>query len=219
MRWKAVIFDFDGVLADTMEDNYQAWAHACSQIDIALQREEYFLLEGLNVRQVAVTLLERYNKDLSHKEFLASEKERFYLQHNNFALYQETAALLQQLYGKVALGLVTGAGMRRLESTLDTSFFELFDVVVSGDDKLTPKPDPAPYLKALDRLKLSSDQAVVVENAPLGIQSAKDAGLCCLAVTSTLEQDFLMQADDVVDDLAHVAVWLADRLQLSHEAL
>ncbi|MBC8472845.1 MAG: HAD hydrolase-like protein [Planctomycetes bacterium] len=75
MKYKAVIFDFDGVIGKTMEDNYRAWSKAFSCYSLSLAREEYFLLEGMNPRSVAETILKKNNMDSTLVGTIAKLKE------------------------------------------------------------------------------------------------------------------------------------------------
>jgi len=59
VRPSAVLFDFDGVVGRTMDDNYAAWHTACDRMGLALEREEYFLLEGMSARRVADIVVQR----------------------------------------------------------------------------------------------------------------------------------------------------------------
>ena len=83
------------------------------------------------------------------------------------------------------------------------SFFLLsqlnkFDVIISGDDTEKGKPNPEPYLAAMQKLNILPIESLVIENAPLGIQSAKTAGAYCIAITTTLGREYLKEADEVV---------------------
>jgi len=73
-HYSAVLFDFDGVLARTMEDNYAAWADAFAAFGIALERAEYYVLEGAPVKQVAHVILEKYGRDSSQAPAVAAHK-------------------------------------------------------------------------------------------------------------------------------------------------
>jgi len=204
----AVIFDFDGVIGKTMEDNYVAWSNACDKFDINLKKDEYYLLEGLNVNGVAKILLEKNGKSISHIEDMVHHKEQYYLKNNRFSLYPGIKDLLEYLSSFVKLSLVTGASRSRLNATLPIGFLDYFTYIVSGDQNIDPKPSPAPYLAAISGLNVDNDKAIVIENAPLGIQSAKNAGLYCLAVTSTLKEKYLNDADVVLKDMHEINAWL-----------
>jgi beta-phosphoglucomutase len=88
----------------------------------------------------------------------------------------------------------------------------LFDVIVTGDDTDKGKPDPDPYLKGIRKLGLNRLDCVVVENAPLGIRSAKEAGVdYVIAVTTTLDASYLQEADDIMESAADLEQCLARR--------
>ena len=77
----------------------------------------------------------------------------------------------------------------------------LFDFIQTGDETEKPKPDPEPYLKCAKGLGITPDEAVVIENAPLGVESAKSAGMICIALTSTVGAEYLRRADFVIGGL------------------
>ena len=96
------------------------------------------------------------------------------------------------------LGLVTGTSRHEMEKILPRSLRALFEVSVTGDEVTQGKPYPEPFLKALAMLKLPAKCAVVIENAPFGIESAKRAGLFCIALETSLPKSYLRQADCVI---------------------
>jgi beta-phosphoglucomutase len=102
------------------------------------------------------------------------------------------------------LGLVTGTPDNEIKKILPQRIYAFFDAVVSGNQAKKGKPHPEPYLKAASGLGLVPGECVVVENAPLGIESAKRAGMFCIAVTTSLPKDYLKGADLVVDELAQI---------------
>lgn len=202
---QAILFDFDGVLGRTMQDNYRAWCSAFATVSIALDEREYYQLEGLNTIRLAETILKNSSVELGRAKELAQQKEANYLADNNFCLYPGALELVQQLSEKLLLGLVTGAGSKRLEQTVPVELLKCFSAVVTGDLVTNPKPAPEPYLKAAETLGVAPADCLVVENAPLGIQAAKSAGMTCIAICSTLTADDLQQADQIVADIPALA--------------
>jgi beta-phosphoglucomutase-like phosphatase (HAD superfamily) len=102
--------------------------------------------------------------------------------------------------------VVTGSGMRSLLDNLNTVLPAVFqrDRMITAFDVVHGKPDPEPYLKAWERSGLAKEQCVVIENAPLGVRSAKAAGLTVYAVnTGILTREDLLQAgaDKVFDSM------------------
>ena len=88
----------------------------------------------------------------------------------------------------------------------------LFDVIVCGDEITRDKPAPDPYELALKRLKLEPWECLAVENSPVGIQSAKAAGLTCVALQTSLSLDSLKEADAVLGDLSQLVGYLKREL-------
>ena len=79
-----------------------------------------------------------------------------------------------------------------------------FDVIVTGDDVSKGKPHPEPYLKAAAKLGVNPSECIVVENAQIGVQSAKAAQMLCVGVTSTQTTQQLQKADKIVPDLNRI---------------
>ena len=83
-----------------------------------------------------------------------------------------------------------------------------FDTIVTGDLVKKGKPHPESFLKAAKSLNLKPFQCLVIENAPLGIKSAKAAGMYCLAITTSLPKAYLKEANTVVNSLRDVVAVL-----------
>lgn len=202
MKYEAVIFDFDGVIGKTMEDNYRAWSKAFGHYNISLGKEEYFLLEGMNCRGVAETILRKNGIDIAFIEIVAELKEKYYTKNNTFEFYPGILRLINELKGRFKLGLVSGAGSRRLRETMAEYLLKKFEVVITGDAVEKSKPHPEPYLVAAKKLSVTPLKCLVIENAPLGIESAKTACMDCVAVCSTLDRKYLSRADFIVEDIS-----------------
>jgi beta-phosphoglucomutase len=203
--YSAVLFDFDGVLGRTLEDNYAAWASALGRHGIPISAEEYYLLEGAGPLQVAETMLRKHSRETHDAAEIVAAKERFYAAHNSFSFYDGAVPLIERLRETgVKLGLVSGALRRRLRDTCGEQFLERFAAVVTSEDVNQGKPNPEPYLRAAQKLAVEPGDCLVVENAPLGIRSARSAGMDCVAITSTLDRRFLGEANAVIASLSEL---------------
>ncbi len=89
----------------------------------------------------------------------------------------------------------------------------LFDYILTTDETKHPKPDPEPYLNCLKALQIDPKESIAVENAPLGIASAKRAGMRCVAIMSTLKREHLSEADYIVKDLREASFTIEGILQ------
>lgn len=197
--YRAVLFDFDGTLASTMEDNYRAWQFVLHAAGADILREEYFLLEGMKLAEVARTLCEKNGVVLPDYSDLVRRKEDYYLEHHTFGFYAGVEPFITELASAgVPMAIVTAGLYDRIVGSVPAIFLNQFKVVVTGEKTERNKPFPDPYLKAAEEIGIPIGECLVVENAPLGIRSAKAAGAACIAISSTLNPALLAEADVVV---------------------
>lgn len=182
-----------------------AWRAALESHSVALKPEDYYPLEGTPLRDLAARFLGP-RADPQSVNALIDRKEKYYLTHHRLELYPGVEALLAALRRRgMALGIVT-AGLRdRIERSVPAAFLARFDTVVTGDQTPRGKPHPDPYLAGAKALNVATDECLAVENAPLGIEAAKSAGMYCVAVCSTVAADRLSRADEVVPSIGELA--------------
>ena len=202
-KYKAILFDFDGVIGRTMEDNYTAWKNVLSQFGIELTKDEYFLLEGLNTIELAKLLLSKNGKATNQAAEIVKAKEEYYLKNNHFSLYEGVEETIHSLKKNgYLLAIVSAANYARLSKTLDPSILNEFNTVITGDNIDRGKPFPDPYLTAAKELGIEPSECLVVENAPVGIEAAKNANMYCIAITSTLDRKYLLKADKIIGNFS-----------------
>ena len=202
MRFKvdAVIFDMDGVITDTMPYHFRVWKSIFLREGFAVTHEDIYKREGQKGIESVRELFAEYKKpwDVQYDLVLLKEKEHRFKEVFRRRFIAGSRGFLRSLYKQgFKLALVTGSARNEAEKLLPEDIFDCFDVTVCGCDVQNGKPHPEPYLKALKKLSLKPDQAVVIENAPFGIRSAKAAGIKCLAIETSLPKSYLHQADAV----------------------
>jgi len=206
---KALLFDFDGTLAKTMEDNYRGWFEVFKEYGIFLQRDDFFPLEGMKVQEIVVQIAQKYNLKDIDVDKAVKKKEEIFKRIHSFSLYHGVIEFLHSLKSDVLVAIVTAARRERIFSTTPKDFLDRFDVIISSDDLKRFKPYPDPYIEAMKMLDVSADECIVIENAPLGIQSAKSAGIVCIAIASTMDTKYLQEADKIIEkfsDLSSVEI-------------
>ena len=160
--------------------------------------------EGEKGRVTLETLLKQYGRYPTPEETdsLLNTKETIFRSLPRPTLFRGVEELVNELRrrGK-RLALVTGTSLMEAKDNVPPGLFDCFQAVVSGDQVNRGKPDPEPYLLALEKLQGSRENALVIENAPYGIQSAKGAGLRCIAITTSLPAKELQGADKVVNNM------------------
>jgi len=181
-----------------MKDNFMAWEKAFAPYHVKLNSLDYYLLEGMGRFQVARFFIEKYRLNPAIEESVVEAKESIYIKENKFRLYPEIQPIFRLLeQKKIAIGLVTGASKERVERTLSPSFLKQVTALVTVDDVKKGKPDPEPYLQGVKKLNLMPAECLVIENAKLGVQSAKTAGCTCYAIETTLGENYLKEADEI----------------------
>lgn len=190
IRLKAVFFDMDGVLFNSMPYHAEAWHQVMKQYGMNLSREEAYMHEGRTGASTIniVSLRERGCKATPEEiEEIYAEKSRLFNLNPPAAPMQGAWELLQQVKADgLQRVVVTGSGQLSLLERLNTHFPDMFvrELMVTAFDVKYGKPNPEPYLMALRKAGVNPYEAIVVENAPLGVRAAKAAGLFTIAVNT-----------------------------------
>jgi len=196
MDFDAVLFDFDGVLINTLNTHIEAFRRALSDYDIEITDRDILLREGEPASVIVSEIMNRPKDDPDVIE-KTEEKQRIYREMANFWLSDKRRKKLTELGLRFKQGLVTGTDYDNLREVLDEGELDIFDHVTTADDTDQGKPNPEPYLDCARYLDVKPESCVVLENAPMGVKSAKRAGMYCIAITSTLERGDLEEADEI----------------------
>jgi HAD superfamily hydrolase (TIGR01509 family) len=203
---KVIIFDMDGVLVDAMPFHYKAMKTAIKELtNIDLDKRTFYLLEGMPVEEMALEIfrLKGYlvvddsskKKDPSKEEHIqksaeevAKRKKEIFREMNIIPKpYDGVRELISNDLRSCLKAVVSGAAKQEVDTIIERDFGkDKFDLIMNGDElEGKGKPDPAPFKVALQRLNLDNNEALVVENAPLGIKSANDAGIQSIVTLNT----------------------------------
>lgn len=196
---KAVLFDMDGILFNSMPNHAHSWSTVCTNKGLKMSPEEVYLHEGRTGASTINILTQReWGRDATEEEIEAIYAEKCHL-FNQFPEPPKMHGAESVLTAVKSLGLdihvVTGSGQVSLLERLETHYPGFFSPkhIVSSKDVSYGKPHPEPYLKGLTNAKVAPWEAIVVENAPLGIRSAVAAGAFTIAVnTGPLENEVLL---------------------------
>ncbi len=204
MRFRGVLFDFDGTLVRSMEDHLSAWQTVAKEYGVNVEPSEYFLNEGSAVHEIAgIFSGKKIDKGSEEYKEIIRKKEDHYVRHHQFSLYPGVEMLLKELQSQnIPMGIVTAGLFDRITRSTPADFLSRFKTLVTGDKVSKGKPFPDSYIKGAEDLGLAPESCIVIENAPLGITAAKRAGAYCVAVCSTLERKHLNEADEIVASFA-----------------
>jgi beta-phosphoglucomutase len=205
LQKKGVLFDFDGVTVKSMEQHYEGWRRAFAEKGIELKKEDFFPLEGQGIYEISKAIGRRYDMDEDTITAVVKRKVYYYNELMTIEFYDHYLDMLRNLKKKnIEMGVVTGGSRERVIPIFDEYLADYFSAVVTVDDVQKGKPHPDPYLKGADLLKLSADECLVVENAPLGIKSALAAGMTVIGITTTVSKEILKDAHYIVNDFFEV---------------
>jgi len=219
---RPVLFDFDGVVADNMRYHAEAWKRIFAEYGIDLDPRVIFEQEGRTTRDVVRYVLARHGREAPPElcEKIAGRKEQLFLREAAIQPRAEAVKLIETLRDRGAVvGLVTGSPRGSLRKVIPDGVFDRFNVVVTADDVKNGKPDAEPYLKAAQKLGIDPTRCVVVENAPLGIQAAKAAGMQVIGITTTLPETALRDADEVVHDFEELEKRLVGKFSAANQSV
>ena len=212
----AILLDMDGVVLDSPPMHLLSWQQTLEPLGVDLRAEDLFPLEGMPTERTAQKLTELMLGQacsVQEAQRLASRKRELFREIFRPTFVPGIAPLLHDLHGRgYRLGLVTGSARSVVdESFAPTGYADLFEVIVTGDDVSRGKPDPEPYLAAARQLSVLPADCLVIENAPLGIRSAREAGMGCVALATTLPTSRLSAADQVFANPTELRTWLLSR--------
>ena len=205
---KAVFFDQDGVLYNSMPYHADSWAWAMTKHGLPYTAMECYRNEGRTSTGVIQEHHQQmYGKDASPEliEAIYKDKtEHFTQMTGGFpGIIPNVDKVLYFLRSQgVQCWVVTGSGQRNLINALNKTFDNVFTGIISSFDVTKGKPDPEPYLKAWERSGFKKEECMVVENAPLGVRAAKAAGLFTVAVNTGPLPDADL-ADEKADIILH----------------
>lgn len=212
MNYNAVLFDFDGVIAYTMDYHVQAWIEAFSKYQMKVKADDIYYQEGQIADTIARILAQKYGLNLTETELdqITLNKREIYKRITKAKIYPEIMALLEKLKTRsMLLGIVTGSVIPNMVVVTGEAFLKNFDVIITADSVTKNKPFPDPYLAAADKLGINPVECIVFENAPMGIQAAKAAGMFCVAVKTTIKDEkYLAEADSILEDVSKFPIEL-----------
>lgn len=203
---KAALIDMDGVLYDSMPGHTLAWKQMMDELGIPCSRDEFYLYEGMT-GVATINLLMRRELGIECEPKRAEElyeiKSRNFRSFGPPRLMPGADRMLAALKkGGLARVLVTGSGQNSLLDKLDSDYPGMFgpEMKVTAHDVERGKPDPEPYLRGASKAGVDPAEAIVVENAPLGVRAGKAAGCFTIAVTTgpIPREEFEREGADII---------------------
>ena len=217
-RLEAVLFDMDGVIIDSEP----LWSDAEKQL-LARRNLPYSpslktAMMGRDARGAVGCLIEHYSLTESLGKLI---EERNQLIAELFKEHLKAIpGALDLVRSVIAAGILTGLVSSSPKPLVELALEKLvttglFDLTLSGDQVVRGKPAPDIYITAAEKLGVKPEYCLVIEDAPHGVAAAKDAGMCCLAISTSVSVVELAMADKVVSGFEEVDVQVLQSLMQS----
>jgi beta-phosphoglucomutase len=203
----AIVFDFDGVLADSEPLHLSAYQEVLGSIGASLPREEYYARYlGYDDHGVFRAIADARGLPLTERQIaeLIEEKSRALasLVGGANVLYPGAADCVRRLGAGWPLGIASGAFRHEIEAILrEHDLLSHFRFIVGSGDTAASKPSPDPYQRAATQHGMEPGACLAIEDSRWGIESAKAAGMWCVAITHTYPVSELLAADAIVASL------------------
>ena len=205
---KAIIFDFDGVIAETESIHREAWLAMGDERDLPLP--EGFLDRGIGstMDKLCWELFEFWERYVPLQEIHDSKAEQFrrVVAERPDVLVPGVIEAIQKLTGLgFPLGIATSSPLKEIEPLLEVhAVSRMFSSIVTLDSVRMPKPDPESYLKSANNLKVLPQECLVFEDSIIGVTAARKAGMHVVGVLTSFKAKDLEPVADTIDDFHQI---------------
>jgi len=204
---KAILWDMDGVIADSSAFHFAAWQETFAKRGIKFTKKDFIKLFGTRNDFIIGSIMGKELPEGDVKIMVQEKEENFRRKATGGVKpFPGVVRLLNAIKkGNFKLGLVSSAPKENIGLVLRELDLEgIFDCVVFGQEVSESKPSPQIYLLAAKKLGATPNDCVVIEDSPLGVKAARTAGMKCLAVANTHPRQRLEEADKIVDSLENM---------------
>lgn len=198
---KGFIFDMDGTVIDSTQNDYQAWEIIMKEKGIHFPYEEFIALLGAKGKEIVQKYISLPDEEI--KEMLEKKEKIFkdICEEKGLHPIEGVTYFLDIIHELgIPMALATGAEPGKLDfifARIDIKNY--FKVILTSKETKNGKPNPEIFLNAAEKLGILPSEAMVVEDSVYGVEAAKKGGFRCLALTSTNSPAKLSKADYIID--------------------
>lgn len=220
MTVKALLFDLDGTLIDSMPHHHNAWVEWYARRGLPMHADQFFAATaGRSNAEILLDLFPQHS--VEEHEVMADDKEAIYreLATRSLALIDGAQAFVEQARAAgFKLAVCTAATLPNMALAFERHGIDAWvDTITSPADGLRGKPHPDIFLEAARRLNVAPEHCVVFEDAPLGVEGARRAGMKAVALTTTLPAAAFAEFDNLIAIAADFTTLALDALQVAYK--
>jgi beta-phosphoglucomutase family hydrolase len=208
-RLEAIVWDLDGVIADTAEYHYQAWKDVFRERGVKYSKADFMPFFGRRHDTIIKAVLGDHLPK-NELEAITEEKQRNYRRRvaDNIRAMPGAISLIKSLYKhEIKQAIASSAVPENIEIFIrGLGIAGCFQAIVHGMEVKEGKPSPQIFRLAAKRLKVKPENCAVIEDAVAGVTAAKRAGMKCIAVTNSHPKISLKKADLIVESLEKVSI-------------
>ncbi len=189
-RAKALIFDLDGTLSDSLPVHIATWHRVCADLGCTFDESIVPQMTGMATISFAERIKNDHGLMIDPQEIVRRKQNDFWKNAHKVRPIEPVLEVVKEYYGKIPMAIGTGASRKSAELQLETlQIRNYFDAIVTADDVDRHKPDPDTFLKCAQLLNIEPADCQVFEDGEMGMQAARTAGMMLIDVRPFTEQE------------------------------
>lgn len=177
-RAKALIFDLDGTLVDSMPLHYEAWKEVCATRRLDFSEKEFYSLAGVPSDRIFEIINERHGTDFDPQKHSKIKEDTYLKKIHKLQPVEPVFELAVAYHGKMPMSIGTGSpGDHSWEAVKSLGLDKYFDILVSTNDVKVGKPHPETFLKCAEAMRVDPQFCQVFEDGDPGLEAARSAGM------------------------------------------
>ena len=175
---KGLIFDCDGTLVDSMPLHMRAWEYALGKTQSVWDREFFFSKAGMEEKEIVDLYNRNFGVALDRTGIVRLKHEYFQSHPEEFKPIQSVVDVALVHKGRLPMAIASGSTRENVLLELQTiGIIDLFDIILTANDAIAPKPSPDIFLEAARRIGVPAQLCQVFEDGDLGLEAARLAGM------------------------------------------
>jgi len=189
---KGLIFDCDGTLADTMPLHLQAWCRTFEDYGLQCPESLIYQLTGMPADKIVGVYNDRFGTTLDARRFAREKNRRAQKLLSRSRPHHPVVEVAAAFRGKLPMAVASGGSRQNVITTLQAiGLLDWFTTVITSDEAIAPKPDPAIFIEAARRLGVQRQHCQVFEDGDVGLEAARQAGMVAVDVRPFVRQSAL----------------------------